>query len=87
MDTLEEIYNGRGNEILSLHETALLIKEQLRLKGITAPDTSKMYGLRINDRTVFYYSTETRRDAHVEKLTAYMQEFTTEVKFETINPK
>ena len=87
MDTMNEIFEGKGNEIPSLRELAIITKEQLRIKGYHAPDEKKLFGIRIDDRTVFYYSTRERRNLHVEKLKTYLNEYGSMPRIELLNPE
>lgn len=65
---MDEI-NSQAN--LSLREIAFRTKEFLKAKGIHAPDTSNMYAVKVDNRTVFYYSSEDRRKNHLQKLNKY----------------
>jgi hypothetical protein len=69
---------------LSLREIAIRTKERLLALGFKSPNTAAFFGLEVNKYTTFFYSTETRRLNHVNKLIA---EFGDQVNFKFLEPK
>ena len=70
---------------LSMREIAINTKRKIEALGLHVPDEKTMYGMSIDNRTVFYWSTPERRAAHFRKVIASVSEENIKVKF--IDPK
>ena len=58
------------NANLSFREIAIRTRAMLHKRGILSPVTENLYATRLNTRTMFFYSSEDKREAHVSKLLA-----------------